>query len=45
MPIIVKLLSIANAGPRQTALIQRAASRLQDAVNHPSFDDLVVSSY
>jgi hypothetical protein len=45
MAIIVKLLSIVNAGPRQTGLIQRAASRLQDAVNHASFDDRVVNSY
>lgn len=44
MAIVVTLHELLNAGPKQTALIRRATSRLQDALNHRDFAERVINA-
>lgn len=41
--MLVKLHTIENAGPKQTAIASNAADLLQKAVNHPSFENEFMS--
>lgn len=44
MPIVVTLHELLYAGPKQTALIRRATSRLQEALNHADFAERVIEA-
>lgn len=41
MPTIVKLNTLESAGPKQTAIVQRACALLQGALNHRTFPERV----